>query len=274
MSHPAVELRGVQVRFRSSRAPAIIDIDMHVRPGESVGIVGESGSGKTTLGRVLVGGIPPTAGVALVRGQRWDTVRRKEELRRSVQMVFQDPYASLNPRLSARESVSEVFHVWDRDGGRRARDRADRLLADVGLSAQAAVKRPRQLSGGQCQRVAIARALACDPTVLVADEPTSALDASVQAQILNLFLDLRASRNLALVLISHDLGVVRYATDRAIVMYKGRIVEEGPSGRLLDAPEHDYTVSLVSSIPGRHRQALAAAPEGSPDTTESSQFDL
>jgi peptide/nickel transport system ATP-binding protein len=270
MSHPAVELRGVQVHFAPSRPPAIVDIDMCVRPGESVGIVGESGSGKTTLGRVLVGGIVPTGGVALVAGRRWDTVRRKEPLRRSVQMVFQDPYASLNPRLSARDSVGEVFRVWDRDHWRRARERADGLLAEVGLASHAVVKRPRQLSGGQCQRVAIARALACEPTVLVADEPTSALDVSVQAQILNLFLDLRASRNLALVLISHDLGVVRYATDRAIVMYKGRIVEEGPSGRLLDAPEHDYTASLVRSIPGRHSQAPTAAPRRPPGATDGS----
>lgn len=268
MSPPALELRGAEVRFAPSRPPAIAGIDMCLHPGESVGIVGESGSGKTTLGRVLVGGIVPTAGVALVSGRRWDTVRRTEQLRRSTQMVFQDPYASLNPRLSARDCVGEVFRVWEGDGWRRARERADRLLAEVGLTAEAAVMRPRQLSGGQCQRVAIARALACDPAVLVADEPTSALDVSVQAQILNLFLDLRASRDLALILISHDLGVVRYATDRAIVMYQGRIVEQGPSSRLFDAPEHDYTVSLVRSIPGRHSpapQARLTEPPGASD---------
>ncbi len=160
-------------------------------------------------------------------------------------MVFQDPYGALNPALSAIDTVAEVFQVLDRLPRGEARSRAARLLSEVGLSDDAATRRPGRLSGGQCQRVVIARALACEPEVLVADEPTSALDVSVQAQILNLLLDLRDRREFALVLISHDLGVVRYATTEALVMREGHVVERGRTAELLDNPQHPYTGLLV-----------------------------
>lgn len=251
MSAATIEVRDAEVTYPGSRTPAITAITFAVGPGQAVGVVGESGSGKTTLGRVLVGAIVPTRGSALVAGRPWTDVKRSDPLRRSVQMVFQDPYASLNPYLTARETVAEVFRVWDHDGGTRAKERARDLLAQVGLSRDEMDRLPRKLSGGQCQRVGIARALACEPSVLVADEPTSSLDVSVQAQILNLLIDLRRSHQLALVLISHDLSIVRYATDNAIVMYRGRIVEAAPTAQLLDAPGHEYTRSLIASIPGR-----------------------
>jgi ABC-type glutathione transport system ATPase component len=179
-------------------------------------------------------------------------------------MVFQDPYGALNPARSAIDTVAEVFQVLDRLARGEARSRAARLLSEVGLSDDAATRRPGRLSGGQCQRVVIARALACEPEVLVADEPTSALDVSVQAQILNLLLDLRERREFALVLISHDLGVVRYATTEALVMCEGDVVERGHTAELLDNPQHPYTRLLVSSIPGREEapDAPGAAAPG------------
>jgi oligopeptide/dipeptide ABC transporter ATP-binding protein len=165
-------------------------------------------------------------------------------------MIFQDPYASLNPMLTAVETVAEVCRTWDGLSRSAASRRAVELLQEVGLSGAAISRRPKQLSGGQCQRVGIARALACNPSVLVADEPTSALDASVQAQVLNLLLDLRESRGLALVLISHDLSVIEYLTTEALVMYRGCVVERGSTRVLLTQPRHPYTRALVDSIPG------------------------
>jgi oligopeptide/dipeptide ABC transporter ATP-binding protein len=168
-------------------------------------------------------------------------------------MIFQDPYASLNPMLTAHETVSEVCRSWDGLSRSAASHRATELLAEVGLSGASISRRPKRLSGGQCQRVGIARALACNPSVLVADEPTSALDASVQAQVLNLLLDLRESRGLALVLISHDLSVIEYLTTDALVMYRGCVVERGSTSELLNRPRHPYTRALVDSIPGSQR---------------------
>jgi oligopeptide/dipeptide ABC transporter ATP-binding protein len=166
-------------------------------------------------------------------------------------MIFQDPYGALNPWLTPIRAVAEVLMTWESLSFRAAEPIAAVLLSEVGLPDDAMGRVPRKLSGGQCQRVGIARALATKPAVLVADEPTSSLDVSVQAQILNLLRDLRQRRRLAVVLISHDLSVVRYATDRALVMYGGEVVEQGPTGALLGEPEHPYTRILVDSIPGR-----------------------
>ena len=170
-------------------------------------------------------------------------------------MIFQDPYASLNPRLTPRDAVAEVLQVWERRPRRAALRDAAGLLAEVGLSGDVVDRRPLRLSGGQRQRVGIARALACEPTVLVADEPTSSLDVSVQAQILNLLADLRESRGLALVLVSHDLSVVRHMTEEALVMYAGRIVERGRTEDVFDAPRHPYSRVLIDSIPERQGQS-------------------
>jgi peptide/nickel transport system ATP-binding protein len=250
-----IEASACGYEFRAGAPPAVADVSLAVRGAESVGVVGESGSGKTTLGRLLVGALHPTRGTVLVEGRPWAAIGRRDPRRRRVQMIFQDPYGSLNPWRTPVDAVAEVIRVWDRLPARRAQARAEDLLAEVGLAEDAMRRRPRKLSGGQCQRVGIARALAADPEVLVADEPTSSLDVSVQAQILNLLRRLRERRGLALVLISHDLSVVRYATDRAIVMYGGRVVEEGRTAELLSAPSHDYTRSLVAAIPTGMRTA-------------------
>jgi ABC-type dipeptide/oligopeptide/nickel transport system ATPase subunit len=250
MSDLLLEVVDAEFRYARGLPPAATGINLQVRAGDSVGIVGESGSGKTTVGRGLVGSLFPTAGSVLVQGRGWKSTRRRDPVRRVVQMVFQDPYASLNPMLSAQATVAEVFRVWDGAKAEVAAARAEQVLAEVGLSGEVIRRRPAALSGGQRQRVGIARALACEPQVLVADEPTSALDVSVQANVLNLLLDLKASRGLALVLISHDLSVVDYLTDRALVMLNGEVVEQGDTHTLLQNPSHEYTKTLISSIPG------------------------
>jgi ABC-type glutathione transport system ATPase component len=179
-----------------------------------------------------------------------------------VQIVFQNPYTALNPRMTVARQIDEPLRLVPGAGSRA--DRAVRLLEDVGLSTAHLPRYPHELSGGQCQRVAIARALAVRPELLVLDEPTSALDVSVQAQILNLLADVRRRHGVAYLLISHDLAVVRHLADRIGVMYGGRLVEQGPAGEVLDAPRHDYTRTLLASVPGRGRAALLADDEAGP----------
>ena len=243
MVDPIIEVAGVEFAYPRTRAPALTGVSFQLAPGSSLGIVGESGSGKTTLGRLLIGALTPTAGEVLVKGRTWDSVGRRDSLRRSVQMVFQDPYGALNPMLTAIGAVTEACQVAGGMTKAAACRRAEALLAEVGLTGPVCGRRARQLSGGQCQRVGIARALACNPAVLVADEPTSSLDVSVQAQILNLLTDLRERYELTLVLISHDLAVVGYMTEDAMVMYRGRVVETGKTALLLSKPAHPYTRS-------------------------------
>ena len=250
MTEPILEARNVVVSFDPRQRPAVAETSVEIRPGDAIGIVGESGSGKTTLARVLVGILAPSSGTVEVLGRPWSAVGHRDPTRRKVQMIFQDPYASLNPRMTARETVSEVLQIWNSWPRRQAHERAEERLAEVGILGEAIDRRPGSLSGGQCQRVGIARALACDPDILIADEPTSSLDVSVQANILNMLVGFRETRGLALVFISHDLSVVRYITDRALVMYQGKVVEAGPTSRLLSEPSHPYTLCLVNSIPG------------------------
>jgi oligopeptide/dipeptide ABC transporter ATP-binding protein len=251
MSETFLVAREVTVRYPRTSEPALVSATLEIARGATIGIVGESGSGKTTFARALVGWVRPTRGMVEVGGRAWSGVRRRDPLHRRVQMIFQDPYASVNPRLTARETVAEVFQVWDKLPRPRAFERAEKLLTEVGLARDTWDRRSNRLSGGQCQRVSIARALACAPDVLIADEPTSSLDGSVQALILNLILDLRAAHGMALVLISHDLAIVRYVTDEALVMYRGRVVERGPTDALFTTPRHPYTRVLLDSIPGR-----------------------
>jgi peptide/nickel transport system ATP-binding protein len=246
-----IELAAVEVWYPRGTTAALAALDLEVEQGRSLGIVGESGSGKTTLGRVMVGALAPTRGAVSVGGRRWADVARTDPLRRAVQMVFQDPYGSLNPWLTARQTVAEVMRVWESLGNAESLATAGDLLREVGLPADAFDRRPRRLSGGQCQRVGIARALAARPTVLVADEPTSSLDVSVQAQILNLLADLRETRELTLVFISHDLSVVRFVADETLVMYAGHVVERGPTEAVLSQPLHPYTRILLDSAPGQ-----------------------
>ena len=246
-----IAARHVEIRYPGSPRPAVVDANLDVGPGETLGIVGESGSGKTSLARALVGALEPSSGEITVSGRSWASIDRRDPLRRQIQMVFQDPYASLNPFLSASETISEVLRVWEGLSKRASRERACELLAEVGLVGDAIHRKPARLSGGQRQRVGIARALACNPAALIADEPTSSLDVSVQAQILNLLADLRESRHLCLIMVSHDLAVIRYATDRAMVMYGGHIVEHGPTRTLFESPLHPYTQVLIDSVPER-----------------------
>jgi len=244
--------RDVGVQYDGTRW-AVRHVDLEIDQGDAVGIVGESGSGKSTFARTLVGALLPTEGSVSVRGKSWEEIGRKDPFRRSVQMIFQDPYSALNPHQSALQTVAEVLRRWQNLGRREAERDGAELLGETGLSGDAIRRQPRNLSGGQCQRVGIARALACGPDLLIADEPTSALDASVQSQILNLLIELRERRGLALILISHDLGVVRYATDRALVMHEGDVVEAGETRMLFQAPRHPYTQALLKSVSGGMR---------------------
>ncbi|MFD3474795.1 ABC transporter ATP-binding protein [Streptomyces sp. NPDC058695] len=261
MSETVLQVTGVSRSYRSVRAAD--DVSFTLGVGGSLGIVGESGSGKTTTARIVVGLERADAGEVLVRGVSRTVRTRGRAARlaraREVQMVFQDPFLSLDPRITVDAALRETLRLHFPDGDHS--HRLGELLDQVGLDSRAAGALPRQLSGGQRQRVAIARALAVEPAVLVLDEAVAALDVSVQAQILNLLADIREQTGIAYLFITHDLGVVRCVTDDVIVMRRGRIVESGPTPQVLDAPRHAYTRLLLESIPrpGWNPQAIALA---------------
>ena len=242
---------------------AVDGVDLDIRRGETFGIVGETGSGKSTLGRLLLRLIAPTAGHVVISG---DTGADDPAFRRRVQVVFQDPYSALDPRMTIGRQIREPLDIH-RIGEAGARNGmvAD-LLSSVGLSPAQAGAYPAELSGGQRQRVSIALALASNPQIIVADEPTSALDLSVQAQVLNLLAELQRDRGLTLILITHDLGVVRHFCDRVAVMYLGRIVEQAATAELFAAPAHPYTQSLIAAIPDPDpaRKTAWQLPQGDP----------
>jgi oligopeptide/dipeptide ABC transporter ATP-binding protein len=228
-----------------------------------LGVVGESGCGKSTLARALLGLVPPAAGSIEVEGA---AVRGRAELRalrRRVQMVFQDPYQTLNPRMRVRSVVAEPLVVQGVPAGEHD-GRVARALTDVGLSERFADRYPHELSGGQRQRVAIAAALVLDPEGLICDEPVSMLDVSVQAQVLRVLMDLRASRSLALLFITHDLGLAWALCDRIAVMYLGRIVEQGSAAQVIEHPQHPYTQALVAAVPSPARTQGAKLLGGEP----------
>ena len=231
---------------------AVDELSFSLAPGGSLGIVGESGSGKTTTARMLVGLEQPDSGTIRVHGRTLAPARRAADRRRrgrELQIVFQDPYSSLDPRQRVADCLDEVlrFHFVTSEEERHRRVMA--LLDQVGLGEREARSLPRQLSGGQRQRVAIARALAAEPSVLILDEAVSALDVSIQAQILNLLADIRGETGIAYIVVSHDLAVIRRITDDALVMLRGRVVERGPTVELLRRPRHLYTRMLLDSIP-------------------------
>jgi oligopeptide transport system ATP-binding protein len=230
---------------------AVDGVSFAIREGETVALVGESGCGKTTVARSVMRIVDPASGTIRLRGRDIGrlTGNALREARRDVQMVFQDPYASLNPRHPAAEIVGEALINYGIGDATTRRRRVQELFEMVGLRPDQMDSYPHEFSGGQRQRLAIARALALDPAVIVADEPVSALDVSVQAQIINLLMDLREARNLAFLFISHDLGVVEHVSDRVAVMYLGAIVEIATPDRLFRAPRHPYTQALLDSIP-------------------------
>ena len=239
---------GSKVEQRSVRA--VDNVELEIALGQAMGLVGESGCGKSTLGRIVAGILPPSDGAVTIDGEPVMSVQRPPmKTTRRVQMVFQDPFASLDPRMKVRDTIAEGPIAHGLTTAAESDAYVRRWLALVGLDPDLGSRYPHQFSGGQRQRVAIARALAMQPDMLVCDEPVASLDVSIQAQIINLLLKLRRELDLTLLFISHDLSVVHHLCERVAVMYLGRIVEEGPTGDVYAAPAHPYTRALLDSVP-------------------------
>lgn len=237
---------------RRAQVRAVDDVSFQIMRGETLAVVGESGCGKSTLGRLLMRLIDSTDGQVSMDGKDLTSLSKQEmrQMRKQMQMVFQDPFGSLSPRRTVAQIISEPMETFGmvRDKDQR-RKRVAELLELVGLPAIYMDRKPRQFSGGQRQRIGIARAISVDPSFIVADEPVSALDVSIQAQIINLMQDLQESKGFSFLFISHDLAVVRHVADRVAVMYLGRIVEIGPKDQIYRAPHHPYTEALLSAAP-------------------------
>jgi oligopeptide transport system ATP-binding protein len=230
---------------------AVDGVSFDVEEGESFGLVGESGSGKTTVARAILRLVEPTAGRILLSGREISSCSQSEmkEMRRNMQMIFQDPHSSLNPRKTVFKSIAEPMVIHQRLKGRALRQRVEELIEVVGLKGEHLFRYPHELSGGQKQRVGIARALALQPKLLILDEPTSALDVSVQAQMLNFLESLQKTLGLTYLFISHNLAVIRFVCDRVGVMYLGKLVETGGAEEVFSSPKHPYTKALVSAVP-------------------------
>ncbi len=262
MTEPMLRVRGLKKYFGRHDRPvrAVDDVSFDIAPGEVLGLVGESGSGKSTIGRTLLKLIEPSAGSILFEGVDLATLsaRAMQPYRRRLQIIFQDPYASLNPRRRVGDTLAEALATHGLHPGAARAKRIAELLALVGLAPEHASRYPHEFSGGQRQRIGIARALAVEPRFIVADEPVSALDVSIQAQVINLLSDLRERFGLTMLFISHDLDVVEYLCDRIVVLYLGKVMEVAGAGDLYRSPQHPYTEALLEASPRPDPEARRA----------------
>ena len=285
MSEYLVEARELTKEFPAAgrkTVHAVSGVSLQIREGETLGLVGESGCGKSTLGRLLIRTIKPTSGEVLFRGQSITSMNDSDfrQFRRDMQLVFQDPYASLNPRMTVRDLVAEPIETWRLcDSREKVTERVRELLDAVGVPQEFLYRYPHQFSGGQRQRIGIARAIAADPAFIVCDEPVSALDVSVQNQILNLLKELKTTRKLTYLFISHDLSVVRYLADRVCVMFLGKICEIGPTEEVYQHPRHPYTRFLLDAVPvpdpalrGKEVRLLKGEPPSPADPPSGCRF--
>jgi peptide/nickel transport system ATP-binding protein len=274
MSAPLLQVERLTKRFRLRQGlfqppttlTAVDAVSVTVAHGKSLGIVGESGSGKSTLARMIMALEKPDEGHVRLNGADLNALSAADlrKARRAFQMVFQDPRGSLDPRMTIERIIAEPLDVAEPKLGSMRRQRITDALEAVGLDRAALAKYPHEFSGGQRQRIAIARALVTSPALVVADEPVSALDVSVQAQVLNLMMDLQETRGLTYVFISHDLAVVEHVADDVIVMYRGRVVEQGPAAALFHAPAHPYTRALVDAVSDVDAEKPVVAPTARP----------
>jgi oligopeptide transport system ATP-binding protein len=272
MAAPLIEVRDLKVHFRvrigalmarEAVLKAVDGVSFTLAPGETLGVVGESGCGKSTLGRAVLQLIPPTAGEVVFIGQPIQglSAAKMRPLRRDMQIVFQDPLAALDPRMTVGEIIGEPFDTFQPSLPKPERKaRVREMMTKVGLSPQMVNRYPHEFSGGQCQRIGIARAMILGPKLIVCDEPVSALDVSIQAQIVNLLMRLQREFNLSLILISHDLSVVRQISHRVMVLYLGRVMEIASRDELYARPRHPYTQALISAVPIPDPEREAAKP--------------
>jgi ABC-type glutathione transport system ATPase component len=264
---PLLEITDLRITYRGrrSRVDALKGVSLSIAPGTVLGLVGESGSGKSTIGNATLGLVPVTSGSIRFNGRDITHVHRRDRktLARSLQAVFQNPYGSLNPTKTIGATLAEPMQVQRELGRADIGNRVREVLRKVGMPDDAASRYPRAFSGGQRQRIAIARALVLSPKLIICDEPVSALDLSIQAQILNLLCGLKAELGLSMLFISHDLAVVRYVSDSIVVLRNGEVVEQGPAARVYEAPQAEYTRTLLAAAP-RHARWARKAPSGPP----------
>lgn len=273
---PLVQIKNLKQYYNEgspNEVKAVDDVSFDILPGETFGLVGESGSGKSTIGRAIVNLFSPTAGDIIFEGESSKERQSRQSrlaFNKEVQMIFQDPYASLNPRMKVNDIIAEGLEVHQLvKNGKERQERVYELLESVGLNKDHATRYPYEFSGGQRQRIGIARALAVEPKFIVCDEPISALDVSIQSQIINLLDELQAKHNLTYLFIAHDLSMVKYFSDRIGMMYQGKIVEIADADALYNTPKHPYTKSLLSAIPlpdpdyEKQRQRIIYKPDES-----------